>query len=80
VRSLVGLPTQMQSSALAGAVEGLADDVRVAAMARSLFDHVEQDVAHVALDDVLARAGTVKIHRSHDGTGLLDLLPVYATQ
>jgi hypothetical protein len=57
VSSLVGLPTQMQPSALAGAVEGLADDVRVAAVARSLFDHVEQDVAHVALDEVFPRAG-----------------------
>ena len=58
------------------AVEGLADDVRVAGVARGLLDQVEQDVAQVAVDEVRARDRCSEVHRRGDGAGLLDLFPV----
>lgn len=58
------------------AVEGFADDVGVAGVACRFLNHVEQDVANVALNDVWARAGIVKVHRRGDSAGLLDLLEV----
>ena len=60
----------------ARAVERLADDVGVTGMARGLFDHVEQHVSHVAVDQVRTRAGTVQVHRGCDRSRLCDLLPV----
>jgi AraC-like DNA-binding protein len=58
------------------AVESLADDVRMAGVARGLLDQVKQNVAQVALDEVRPHDRCVEAHRRGDGAGLLDLLPV----
>jgi hypothetical protein len=53
IKDGVGLSPEASDSA--GAVEGFADDVGVAGVAGGLRDHVEHDVAQVALEEVRAR-------------------------